>query len=488
MPGLVAADPTEEESMRRLIVGLGALVLAAAACSGDSTVETSAVDGETTVVTGSVAGEEITFWSTETQPERLAITQDIIQGFTAATGIEVRLVSIDQNALPSIMAANATAGTLPDVVFHPVDFTIGWAAEGLLDTEAAQATVDALGADTFSRGALDLATFEGNVAAVPSDGWGQLLIYRRDLFEAAGLDAPDTFEKIEAAAARLTDPDNDFYGITAANDPGQVFTQQTFEHVALANGCELVDASGNVTLDSSNCVEAIEFYADLLRNYGAPATEGVVETRARYFAGNAAMIVWSPFIMDEMAGLRDAVLPTCPECEQDIAFLARNSGFVPAFSGPRGSPAQYGQISNLGIGAGTSTEAASQFIQYWLSDGYTQWLSTSVEGKLPMRRGNAVNPTQYIDEWRTLETGVDRKALLSQFYGDELLTTLVEGLDNSSRWGFPQGRGELVAAVYSSLPTVREIRNVLDGTKTAQEAAEDIQILVEQEQERIGRR
>jgi len=484
--------------MRRVLALLTAIALVATACSSDDSdatpetvivTETSIVTEtvtETSIVTEMVESEEITFWSTETSPERLAITQEIIDGFTAASGISVRLVSIDENALPSIMVSNAAAGTLPDVVFHPVDFTIGWAANGLLDTAAAAATVDALGADTFSQGALELATYEGGVAAVPSDGWGQLLIYRQDLFDAAGLDTPDTFAKIEAAAAALTDPGNDFYGITASNDASQVFTQQTFEHFALANDCQMTDDAGTVTLDSANCVEAIEFYTDLLNDYGAPATEGVVETRARYFAGKAGMIVWSPFIMDEMAGLRDAALPTCDECAADIAYLAKNSGFVPSFSGPSGSPAQYGQISNMGIGAGTNIESAQAFIEYWLSDGYLQWLTTSVEGKFPMRRGTAANPTEYIDGWRTLETGVDRKALLSEFYGDELLTTLVQGLDNFNRWGFPQGQGELVAAVYSSLPTVKELRNVLDGSKTAAEAAAEIQALVEEEQELLG--
>ena len=66
-----------------------------------------------------------------------------------------------------------------------------------------------------------LATVDGKVAAVPTDGWGQLLIYRKDLFDAAGLEKPDTFDKIEAAAAALNDPGNNFYGITASNDPAR---------------------------------------------------------------------------------------------------------------------------------------------------------------------------------------------------------------------------------------------------------------------------
>ena len=477
--------------MRRVLALFAALAMVATACGDDTVTETVVVTSivtetvtETSIVTETVMGEEITFWSTETQPARLEITQGIIDGFTAATGIEVRLVSIDENALPSIMVSNAAAGTLPDVVFHPVDFTIGWAAQGLLDTAAAQEAVDALGADTFSQGALQLASFEGSVAAVPSDGWGQLLIYRKDLFDAAGLDAPDTFAKIEAAAAELTDPDNNFYGITASNDASQVFTQQTFEHFALANGCQLVDDSGTVTLGSDNCVEAIEFYTDLLDNYAPPGLNDVVSTRAAYFAGQAAMIVWSPFILDEMAGLRDAALPTCDECSDDIAYLAKNSGLVPSFSGPSGAPAQYGQISYMGIGNtgdDERTAAAQAFIEFWLSDGYLDWLSTSVEGKFPMRRGTADNATAFLDGWQQLETGVDRSAALSEFYSEEVITTLIEGSNSFDRWGFNQGQGELVTAMYTALHVPQAIADILGGSLSAVDAAADLQTAGEDE-------
>ena len=50
------------------------------------------------------------------------------------------------------------------------------------------------------------------------------------------------------------------------------------------------------------------------------------------------MVVWSSFLLDEMAGLRNDALPTCPECKADPAFLAKNSGIVTAITGP-GRPA-----------------------------------------------------------------------------------------------------------------------------------------------------
>ncbi|GBD86024.1 maltose ABC transporter periplasmic protein [bacterium BMS3Abin02] len=468
----------------------------AVACGGT----TGEVTPETVTVTVQVPGETvtsivtetktvevetptITFWSTETQPARVQITQGIIDRFTAATGINVIPVYVDENALPETMVAAAASGTLPDVVFHPIDFTVGWAEQGLLDMDAAAEVVKDLGADTFAQGALNMATVNGTVAAVPSDGWGQLLIYRQDLFDANSLDRPDTYQKIELAAKTLNDPGNNFYGITASTDAGAVFTQQTFEHFALANDCQLTDDAGNVTLDTPECIEAIRFYTNLLKNYSPGGTQDVVTTRATYFAGQAAMIVWSPFIMDEMAGLRDSALPTCPECVNDPAYLAKNSGFVPAFAGPNGSPAQYGQISYLGIGTGSNTDAAKKFIEFWLGDGYLDWLSTSVEGKFPMRRGTPDDPTKFIDGWKDLKTGVDRKAPLSDFYSPEVINELIAGADNFQRWGFLQGQGQLVTAIYTSLPVPKAIRDVLDGTLTPETAAADLQAEVEQELE-----
>ncbi|MDQ3709802.1 MAG: extracellular solute-binding protein, partial [Actinomycetota bacterium] len=381
--------------MRRpslLIVGF-VLCLVAAACGGGDG------GGQSGGSEGATAGGSITFWSTENQPDRVALTKDLIERFTEESGIDVELVPVAEDELPSLMISNAASGDLPDVVYHPLDFAAGWAEQGLLDPDAANEVIDELGRDTFTPAALELGTVEDEVVSIPSDGWGQLIVYRKDLFSEAGLEPPDSFEALEAAAQALHNPGENMSGITLSTDPADVFTQQTFEQLALANGCELVDDGGAVTLNSPQCVGAIDFYQRLVNDYSPGSAQNVDSTRATYFAGQAAMIIWSPFILDEMAGLRNDALPTCPECEDDPAFLAENSGLVTALSGGGAEPAQYGSISFFGIGADSNVEAAKAFARYWFTDGYIDWLRLAPEGKFPMRSGTAEAPDEYVSQW-----------------------------------------------------------------------------------------
>ena len=434
---------------------------------------------------GGSDGSTIVFWSTETQPARAERTQQIIEAFTAETGINVELVLVDENNIDSIMAANLAAGTLPDVTLMPLDFAAGWVADGIVDPAAAAAVVDALDASTFSEGALGLVETPDGPAGVPSDGWGQFIVYRTDLFAELGLDAPTDFDSIRAAADALEAAG--YIGIMSGTDPGQVFTQQTFEHFALANGVSLTDADGNVTLDTPEMVEALAYYTSLMAEVGPKDTATYWDqSRALYFAGEVGMTVWSPFIMDEMAGLRDSVLPSCDECADDPAFIAKNSAFVPAFSGPSGSPAQYGQVTYFGITTNADTAAAQTFVEYWLSDGYLSWLGVAAEGKFPMRRGTAENPNEYIDGWGQLEVGVDRRAPLSDFYSAEVLDNLIQGANNIDRWGFADGQGELVSAIYSELIIPQAIADIMDGFLTPEEAAAQLQAQVEEIQASLG--
>jgi len=455
---------------RAMLTCVAVLATVAVGCGGDGD------DGGGGGDSGS-SGETLTVWNNESQPDRMEATQAILDDFTAKTKIKTKLVGVPEDQLASLMTNAAAAGELPDVVLAtPLDQSVQYALEEIFDAEAAQEVVDRLGADTFSKKALDLVSLDGVATGVPSDGWGQLLLYRKDLFDKAGLEAPQTLDDISAAAEELNG--DGMSGITLATKAGDGFTAETFEHVALATGCQLVNDGGDVTIDSPECVEALTWYGDIARDYSPKGAQDVESTRGTYFAGRAAMMFWSPFLLDGMAGLRDDTKPSCKECKKDPAFLAKNSGLVGPISGS-GEPSQFGVVSTLNISVDAPTEDAQKLAEFMMGEGYVRWLGLSPQGKYPVRAGDSEDPEKFKTAWTELESGVDRKAPLSKFYSEESIQSLGDGVENFQRWGFAQGEGALVGALRGEQPVASAVADVIGGTDPA-EAATELQATVEE--------
>jgi multiple sugar transport system substrate-binding protein len=428
-----------------------------------------------------VDDDSITFWVQEDLPDRVAATQAIVSDFEEQSGVKVEVVSVAEDQFAQLITSSAAAGDLPDVIAGlalPQVRTLS--ANELVDTDAVAAVVDSLDPSTFSDKALELTADGDEQLAVPSESWLQMLLYRTDLFEAAGLDAPDSYDNILTAAKALNS--QQVAGFVGATAPGDAFTEQTFEQLALGNDCQLVDSDGEITLDSEQCVESFDFYSDLITNYSVPGAQDVDTTRATYFAGQAAMFVWSSFVLDEMAGLRNDAKPTCPECLDNPAFLAENTGVVTSIAGPDSTgPAQFGEITSWTITDGANTEDAQAFIEYMMTDGYEDWLAIAPEGKVPVRFGTPDEPTRYSDAWAALPAGVDTKAPLSDFYAPEVLEAVAAGPENIARWGIAQGQGDLLGALQGEQPVATAVSDVTQGTdpevaaKTAAETARAVQ-------------
>ena len=464
----------------RWLVAALAVSLLVVACGGGDDDEGDGGGG------GDAGADSITVWVIEDLPDRVAAIQAISDRFTEESGIDVELVDVAEAQFDQLVTSSAAAGDLPDVVGAlPLAGVQSMSVNELLDTEVPGEIVEELGADTFAEASIELTRDGDTQLAVPSDAWAQLLVYRKDLFDAAGLEEPTTYEAITAAAEALDS--SEVAGITAATIPGDAFTQQSFEYFAMGNGCELVDDDGNVTLDSSNCVETFDFYANLAKNFSVAGNQDVDSTRATYFAGQAAMLVWSSFILDEMAGLRNDALPTCAECRDNPAFLAENSGVVTGVQGPDGDePAAYGEIVSWVVTADAATDAAADYIRYLMSDGYQDWFAIAPEGKVPTRQGTEDDPEQFITAWEGLDAGVDTKAPLSDFYDAETLEAVRTSPETIQRWGFEQGEGALVGATLGELPVATALNELVSGSGTAEEAAQQAQSAVVEIQESLG--
>jgi multiple sugar transport system substrate-binding protein len=450
---------------RRFVVALlGVILIIAVSCGGGGKKD---------------RGTSLTFWTAEDNPDRVKATQAIINRFEQQTHSKVKLVAIGEDQLQSQIASASAAGTLPDVLAAvSLGFMHSLAADGITDPDAAAAVLDTLGRQTFSRRALSLVEANGRPVAVPSDSWTQLLVYRKDLFDQAGLAAPTTLDAIRAAATKLED--NGMAGIVAATKPGDSFTQQTFEYLAVANHCQLTNQAGAITLTSKPCVDTFQFYVDLIHKASVQGGQDATSTRTAYLAGKAAMVIWSSFVLDELAGLSNDARPTCPQCRADPSFLADHSGIVTAIKGPHGTqPSQFGELTCFAITKDANKDAA-KLVEFLMNDGYLDWLALAPEGKVPVRTGTGAEPGKFTDAWNHLKTGVENRKPLSELYPPGVLKVLATSTDTMNRWGFPQGQGRLVGAQLAELPIPKALAAALNGTLSATAAAEQAQADLEE--------
>ncbi|MGI9255893.1 MAG: ABC transporter substrate-binding protein [Salinispira sp.] len=411
----------------------------------------------------------ITLWTTEEQPERIAVQEEIAADFRAVTGVSVEVVPVSENELGARATAAFAAGELPDIIYAPLANVVNWSQEGIADPGSATEVVNNLGADSFAPGVLSLVESNNEYAAVPVDGWTQLLVYRKDLFEQNNLAPPTTYDAIVKAIEVLHDPPN-LYGFVAATDPSQTYMMQVLEHIGLANGVDIVDDSGNVSLDTPETIEMLEFYK-VLTDASPEGNLFWQQSRELYLDGRAAMIVWSPFIMDELAGLRDSA-PVTFTSDPTSDDLAKRTDFITRIAGPSNPGGSgYADVRYLVITVDAAARQAEQFVEYSLSGAYAKTLAIAPEGKFPVRRGDSTDAQRFVKEWSNLAVGVDRRASLASIYPPEVIQNIVEGLNTGSRWGFSKGEGALYARVNETRSIADITRHYTDGSISAEEAA-----------------
>ncbi|MCI5078066.1 extracellular solute-binding protein [Oricola sp.] len=405
--------------------------------------------------------DTIRFWTTEEQPERLAVQEEIVAAFKEKTGHDVDVIPVTESDLVTRATAAFAAGDLPDVIYHTLPTVLPWAEAGIIDAETNAEIIEELGADTFQAGAVAMADFEGLTASVPVNGWTQMIVYRKDLFDEAGLETPDSYADIEAAVAALHNPP-DMYGFVAATKVDEAFMSQVLEHVFLANGVSPVDSDGFAPLDEAKTTEVLDFYKTLAEA-SPPGDLFWQQSRELYFSGNAAMIIWSPFILDELAGLRDSAPPTIND-DPTSTELASKTAVVTTFSGPSNPDgAAWASLNYISVTTDANTDVASEFVRFMMDDGYLDFLSMAPEGLFPVRTGTPDEPSKFTDGWSQLPVGVDRKAPLADLYPAETVASITVGLQTADRWGVKEGQLSLASKMINSQAINRVVRQYIDG-------------------------
>ncbi len=218
--------------------------------------------------------------------------QGLSNEFTAQTGIELEWVILEENILRQRVTQDiATSGGQFDIMTIGMYEAPIWAERGwLVSLDGLPEEYDIDDILPAMRAGL---SFEDSLYAAPFYGESSMVMYRTDLMEAAGMEMPEepTWDDIAAAAAAMTDRDNNINGICLRGRAGWGENMAFITTVANSFGARWFDEDWNAQLDSPEWLEAVTFYNDLLQNYGPPgaANNGFNENLTLFQQGRCGM-------------------------------------------------------------------------------------------------------------------------------------------------------------------------------------------------------
>jgi len=227
------------------------------------------------------------------------------------------------------------------------------------------------------RPSIDIFEFDGKVYALPSEGDTAWLFYRKDIFEENNIEVPQTWDDYLAAAKALNNPP-EMYGTVIGVKPDEALWD--FMHYLYGHGGEILDKDHKVILNNEAGVEALTFYANLLKDGLVPpdvTTYGYNEILTTLQEGKSAMgVEWM------------AATQTLQDCEQSPKVCKDGEPLLQYTEMPgimvdgelvRGSGgSSWGWVIPSGA---QNPEAAYKFIE-WLAgkDGATRW---ALKGGIP---------------------------------------------------------------------------------------------------------
>ncbi|HVT52763.1 MAG TPA: sugar ABC transporter substrate-binding protein [Dongiaceae bacterium] len=297
--------------------------------------------------------------------------QKLTDDFTSANpDIKLNWVTLEENVLRQKVTTDiATKGGQFDVL------TIGtyevpiWAKKNWL------VPLDNLGADYDVDDLLpkirDALSVNGKLYAAPFYGESSFTMYRKDLFDKAGLQMPEspTWDFIVDAAKKLTDKSNEVYGICLRGKAGWGENMAFLTAMSNSFGARWFDEKWEPQFNSPEWKKTLETYVNVMKEAGPPgaSSNGFNENLALFNAGKCAMwidaTVAASFVSD----------PKQSKVADKVAFaLAPNTGL--------GKNGNWLWAWSLAIPAGSKkTDAAEKFIAWATSKHYTE-LVASKEG------------------------------------------------------------------------------------------------------------
>lgn len=295
--------------------------------------------------------------------------QKVAEAYTEDTGVKLNWVSLEEGVLrEQVTSDTATGGGQYDIINIGMQEAPIWGAAGWIEPLEFGAEYDVDDMLPAMRNGL---SHEGTLYAAPFYGESSMVMYRKDLTDAAGVTIADndSWDNVKAAAMAMHNPDAGVYGACLRGKPGWGDNMAFVTTVVNSFGGAWFDKDMRPTLESDEWKAAINFYVDLLGNYGPPGSEGnsFNEILALYNEGKCGLWI-------------DATI---------AASFLEVDGVAYAQSPNAGNPvgANWLWAWAMAVPTGTdNTEEAKAFIEWATSKAYIQAVGNHADfgwGKVP---------------------------------------------------------------------------------------------------------
>lgn len=284
----------------------------------------------------------------------------------ANPGITLKWVTLDEGTLRQRVTTDiSTKGGQFDVMTIGMYEAPIWGKRGWLEELKFSAEYDVDDILPAMRNGLSA---EGKLYAAPFYGESSMIMYRKDLLDAAGMTMPDnpSWGHVADAAAAMTDKANGVYGICLRGKPGWGDNMAFLTTMVNSFGGRWFDENWKPQLDTPAWNHAVSFYVDLLTKYGPPGSSAnsFNEILALINEGKCGMwidaTIAASFVSDPK---QSKVADKIAFAQSPIAVTKRGANWLWAWA--------------LGIPAGTKQSAdAKTFIEWATSKEYIELVAS----------------------------------------------------------------------------------------------------------------
>jgi sorbitol/mannitol transport system substrate-binding protein len=214
-------------------------------------------------------------------------------------------------------------------------------------------------------------SLDGKLYAAPFYGESSMIMYRKDLFDKAGIKMPEspTWDFVADAARKVTVNSSETYGICLRGKAGWGENMAFLSATANSFGARWFDEKWRPQFDQPEWKNALSFYVKLMRDAGPPgaSSNGFNENLALFNAGKCGM--W----IDATVAASFVTNPKESKVADKVGFaLAPNTGL--------GKNANWLWAWSLAVPAGSQKVAAAKKFIAWATSKHYLELVASKEG------------------------------------------------------------------------------------------------------------